>query len=898
MPISKPSEQNLFNYSGKYDAPCIDCVLLCIDAPCRDYLQLGGGAKVVTTRLCVAVAALAIHGLPNRWRSPVQDLVNLLQTDVQRLGVNVLPTFLELLTIVPEEFATMVMPSTRRAVVRNGLEESLGLVLQVLGHVLSEETKMASEAVRQAIKCLHAWVQFGVPKEVTEGLFDRLLSKVASGDEDVFEPALDALTAVVTHPNSHSQPVTTKKLAPKLLSLEPLLDKLMAEENFDTATPLAGLFIAFGETHSRLMLDWTMESEEGTMTSSRVVAIVLRISSCKAQFPTQETLSEIPFGFWYIFQDDIIACEPQQYQRCVGVFGSAYHQLVDAMLKKSMYPLNDADWTSDQREAFRCYRTDVADTIMYCHNILRHDLLKLLNDRLDEAMTMTKANATASWPYLETCLYAWSAIGESMAEEEENDLLVQFLTKLPTIPYGDNVKVISSALDCIGGFAEWLAFYPSLVANLVPVVTAAVSVPELSLSATMALKDMARDCGEALKPAAKSIVDSCFAALRSDRLKQGECVRLMYPIGKMISLGPTENVLPGLEPILTPFFVELQTLSQQGQSAQARSRILYILKVLTTLFQALCLGNSNRKQPKQQQLEATAQDPATVLVPQILPLLKAVGDKWIDDEDIMDSTWMLIKQTSGALVDRQSHGVVLQVLEFTASCYAVKPYSGAVELAHHLLVLTSAQANPNAEVRQFLVGLFARMSARTMQYLQTAQNPSDCADLVATFFQTMAQILKKHAAGFFSAQGNGVDAAPLCRAAAFCLALPETRAVKYASLFLAHLIAASADHPAQLAHALDGEFVFRQTLMCVSEEKCRTHAEYYADVIFALSKKQFEALCRWLDAFSKEDGFPNGNVSREEKTQFATHLLRERANKRKVLDLVQEFALVCVGIKN
>ena len=38
------------------------------------------------------------------------------------------------------------------------------------------------------------------------------------------------------------------------------------------------------------------------------------MSACNAQYPTQETISEMPFGFWYIFQDDMIACEPPQFQ--------------------------------------------------------------------------------------------------------------------------------------------------------------------------------------------------------------------------------------------------------------------------------------------------------------------------------------------------------------------------------------------------------------------------------------------------------------------------------------------------------------------------------------------------------------------------------------------------------
>ena len=98
-----------------------------------------------------------------------------------------------------------------------------------------------------------------------------------------------------------------------------------------------------------------------------------------------------------------------------------YHKLVEALLKKSMYPLNETGWTLDQKESFRCYRTDIADTIMYCFNILRNNLLHQLLGHLDQAITKCHENNTENWPYLEACLYAWSAIGESLADEEDCD---------------------------------------------------------------------------------------------------------------------------------------------------------------------------------------------------------------------------------------------------------------------------------------------------------------------------------------------------------------------------------------------------------------------------------------------------------------------------------------------
>ena len=132
-----------------------------------------------------------------------------------------------------------------------------------------------------------------------------------------------------------------------------------------------------------------------------------------------------------LLQDDIIACEPEQYQKCVSLFGPVYTALVNAMLAKSMLDPKDEEWTADQREQLRCYRTDIADTIMYSFNILRcaniitliiialiilvaiivyllfrDGLLHSLLQHLDYSIKAC-TNNPAAWPPLEACLHAW-----------------------------------------------------------------------------------------------------------------------------------------------------------------------------------------------------------------------------------------------------------------------------------------------------------------------------------------------------------------------------------------------------------------------------------------------------------------------------------------------------------
>ena len=62
------------------------------------------------------------------------------------------------------------------------------------------------------------------------------------------------------------------------------------------------------------------------------------------------------------------------------------------------------------------------------------------------------------------------AVAESLAdseEEEANPLLPMFLAKLPVIPFHNNTRVISTALDCIGGFSDWLAVHPHLLPHVI-----------------------------------------------------------------------------------------------------------------------------------------------------------------------------------------------------------------------------------------------------------------------------------------------------------------------------------------------------------------------------------------------------------------------------------------------
>jgi hypothetical protein len=256
--------------------------------------------RVVLVRLAVAVTALMIRGCAaGLWLDPVGDQINLLRRDCEERGLSALAPGLELLTVLPEEFATQVLPTSRRSRVRANMADNLPQVLQLIVQVL-QEASMPAELQRQAVRSLQGWVQFGLPDEASEKVVNLLLPKVA-GDPHSMETYVDVLASVVSHPDTHSHPNTMRRVISQMVgALGGVLERLLADEAFESATPLASLFITIGETHSRLLIDWTTASDDGRAQATRLVSLILQVSSCPAQYPTQERLSEMPFGFWYV----------------------------------------------------------------------------------------------------------------------------------------------------------------------------------------------------------------------------------------------------------------------------------------------------------------------------------------------------------------------------------------------------------------------------------------------------------------------------------------------------------------------------------------------------------------------------------------------------------------------
>lgn len=87
----------------------------------------------------------------------------------------------------------------------------------------------------------------------------------------------------------------------------------------------------------------------------------------------------------------------------------------------------------------------------------------------------------------------------------------------------------------------------------------------MASQATLGLKDLCRECQLQMRSYAEPLLNACQQSLLSGRLKNSESVRLMFSIGKIMSMLPPDKIPICLDSMVSPCFQELQTITQARQ---------------------------------------------------------------------------------------------------------------------------------------------------------------------------------------------------------------------------------------------------------------------------------------------------------------------------------------------
>lgn len=165
--------------------------------------HFASGPKMVLTRLCVALASLVLHLMPNTWPTAVPDLLREFQSGQAITGadgrVRCLAV-LELLAVLPEEFQNSKMPAARRTQLRTALARQWSTVCPLLQQLLRQADSPAQVKMR-VLRCLASWMALDVSLGDSEGLLQDSFSTLA--DPELFDTAVETIVSTISQPDSH-----------------------------------------------------------------------------------------------------------------------------------------------------------------------------------------------------------------------------------------------------------------------------------------------------------------------------------------------------------------------------------------------------------------------------------------------------------------------------------------------------------------------------------------------------------------------------------------------------------------------------------------------------------------------------------------------------------------------
>lgn len=839
------------------------------------------GPRLVITKLCVALSALALNSMPDVWPNPVDSLIMMFQEETTPLSCSQRCTILlEILTVLPEQFAAMNLNNARQSVLRNELNHSMSKILALLTNLMNPNSP--NDVYEHSLKCFSSWVEFGIPMNEAEQIIIQVFQSLPNCN--LFDTAVDTLVNVFSHPDSHRYPYTIQKLIPLTLQLQGLLTSAIIERDMDTCQGVTQIVIALAENHTKLILEVACSGDDSKKSDTcKLISLVLECCSIPGHYPVDETCSNMTFTFWYILQDSLQDLEKEKYQMLLPLFQPLYFGLIENLLIKVQYPPDEiyCTWSCEEKEQFRCYRQDIGDTMMYAYSILREPLLGYLCDALSALVRMNK-ELDIKWELMEAVFFLFGSVAENV-DLEENLYLPCVIELLPKLPF-TNIKFISTALSMLGSFGEWMSYHPQSLQNAVPLLLQGLGNAEVAQASTMALKDITRENLEHIKPFIPQIVQASQSALERGNLKFRENIRLMSCIGQVLSVLPFSQIMQHLQPILTPHIQQLQQLSKEQPSAAVKNSIVLKLNMLTWLFASL---DTEREHGGDQSVkQKQGPKPVFVILQQVALVLRNIVSTWIQDAGVIEAICELFKRSLQTLMDDFSP-LAKDVAELLSQMYQTVPHIAILDLTKLMITMF----HNDKEYFGIVKALLQSICKRTLDLCQ--EDLHQYTDIVEAFMILLSQVVKKSKKVLFE---SDIDINGLFQEGIMGIALPENNTVKASCSFLIELISQT-DIPAVQGIVMSqGEILLDRIMRAIGGESSRMIMEHIADVLFTLCKNYLEQMRSWSHDFISKDGYPSERCTRVDKERFTKSLLRERVSKSKVRELVKEFTLQCRGL--
>ncbi|XP_054731571.1 importin-13 isoform X1 [Anastrepha obliqua] len=878
-------------------------------------IQFAGGPKLVLNRLCIALSALIVHMI-GEWSTAIEDVINTFQNQ-QIPNVNKemqLWIMLEVLQAIPEEMQA-IFTSVKRTTLRAEVAKRAPLVMKTTEAYLSMQLERAWDSecfsnMTRAVKCVGTWVKIiGFSIESCQNISAILLRVtnkcywpcvqdpdgdgcMSADENELAETCLKTLLSIIIQPDCNAYPKTAFILIK--MFLDSLCDITKMEwkrdnNNEDIVVNIYTLFVSAVERHSQLLLSGiTTTDPELSALYGRLVNEILQCTDKPGIYPVEESCSSMAMGFWYLLQDEVFAMHNEEERiKCWEYIKPLYAHLTRILVRKSEQPdENSIDkWTSDDLESFRCYRQDISDTFMYCYDVLHEYILDILATVLDEIIAELQTNPT-QWTKLEACIYSFQSVAEHFGAEESKQI-PKLMRVLSEIPYNKmNEKLLGTALETVGSYCQWLKENPTFIPPAIELLVRGLN-SAMAAQATLGLKELCCVCQLQMKPFAEPLLNACQVSLSSGQMKNSDCVRLMYSVGKLMSLLSADTIPNYLDIIVSPCFEELQAICQnESKTPASRVRTIFRLNMISTLFSSL---NTHLDEDQVEDLENL--QPVLIVMQKTMPIFRQIAELWVEELDVLETACTALQH---AIINlKSSFRPMLQDLCcFIVAIFQTRCCAPTLEISKTAIIIFYKDEGCKALMQQLLME-FVIHSFKLFESTEEAAF-SNIADTIEMFYACLMQIIKKLPQAL---DDEAIAYDKLIYYALKAMALPENGPIRTSVQFISHFVLQSRNYARMTQAVLNsGEEILRTAVLCVGCITPRQQVEKFADIFMAINKKYPAELVAWLKAVMYLPGFPTQLVDADEKAKFAGLIIREKVNKRLLQKHLSDFAIKARGL--
>ncbi|XP_022816371.1 importin-13 [Spodoptera litura] len=844
------------------------------------------GPKIVTNRLCISLAAFILQ-------QGTVDLAAILSPLSTPENTALL---LEVLTVIPEEYNSMTMGSSLRTKNRIALQQACPAVLDDMLRWLQavynpEYTKEApsEETVQNWVTvatCACSWLTLGgedAAEHPRGSLPDRMplcrallavVQLLSTWNSVVSDSALDACEACLSGVRaaaSTSASVRYPESALQLLAhLAALTAPLMARDNVPNSvneellSALLTCCVAVGECHAHALVKAAESADDSDTTrgARQVIELILAAQAAPGHYPIHETRSNLTFGFWYTLQDELLNLMDRT-NDIHQVWKQVFSRLLETLITKSIAPA-DADLSKDDLELLRCYRQDTADSVMYCYGVLGEWCWSIVRCSYEGA----EGEAAR-----EAALHVFAALADAAPAHCVKPALLQLLQHALHAAHTATAKpLLSTALDCLGGYATWVgsvagaggeAAVSSLGRECVHAAGAAL--PRCPAAAALALRKLAADCSGPAAALAPDIVQAA-QSFQGSGSKSDAWVRrqLVSAAGAALAAAERHAAAPLLHALARSLHADLVAQAQSPAGGASAA------ECCAALLGALAPSG------------ALAVDLFRVLAPALPP--------YASNAALVESMFHILKQTVSSLID-ELLPVVSDVAELLIAGFNTCPCASGLDVVKLMVMSVGAEWAGCRNVLRASVAPSARL---------LTQEPAARPDLTEGLFTLLQTITKKKPQYIDWIDDMLLN---LIELALRAVRVWEAGGARAACGWLSALAARRAHSLQPYAPALTAT-----ALLCIGGMTPRNQIEPLADLLLSLNRAawrepgqgaeagQGAGLATWLRSALAVPDFPTQHATDPHKHKFIQSIIKEKSSKRRILESVQEFSLVCRGL--